>query len=330
MERANNMENNNNPTVSIVIVCMNNLKNLYRCLESIKKYTKVDYECFVVAYLFTKENLEKVKLDFPWVKFIESNEIRGFSENNNLALRQARGKYCFVQNDDTEIKEPVIDKLVQDLENLPNNAAIISPKAFYGDGSFQCNGRPAHNTWKYILSMFHLWSEKRYFKEHENRKGIFKSYEIVGAYFLIKRELFEKIGWFDERYFFCPEDVAVSYNLRKLGYDAYVDADVSIIHYEGMTGRNYSLTKTATRPAGTKGAVIFYGKGNVLLQIFLELLTFLITIPTWCYHFLNGKLSPTPNANSVLALGDRNILESILTTQTPKEIFIKYYSKLKH
>ena len=68
------------PLVSIVIVCMNNLKNLYPCLESIKKYTHVSYECFVVAYLFTKENLEKVKLDFPWVKFIESNEIRGFSE----------------------------------------------------------------------------------------------------------------------------------------------------------------------------------------------------------------------------------------------------------
>ena len=47
--------------VSIVIVCMNNLKNLYPCLESIRKFTSVSYECFVVAYLFTKENLEKVK-----------------------------------------------------------------------------------------------------------------------------------------------------------------------------------------------------------------------------------------------------------------------------
>lgn len=87
--------------VSIVIVCMNNLNNLYPCLESIRKYTSVSYEAFVVAYLFSKENLLKVKLDFPWVTFIESNEIRGFSENNNLALKQAKGKYCFVLNDDT-------------------------------------------------------------------------------------------------------------------------------------------------------------------------------------------------------------------------------------
>lgn len=118
MERANNMENNNNPTVSIVIVCMNNPKNLYPCLESIKKYTQVSYECFVVAYLFSEENLEKAKKDFPWVKFIESNEIRGFSENNNLALTQAKGKFCFVQNDDTELRMPCIDKLVNRVSSL--------------------------------------------------------------------------------------------------------------------------------------------------------------------------------------------------------------------
>lgn len=51
------------------------------------------------------------------MKFVESNEIRGFSENNNLALRQAKGKYCFVQNDDTELKMPCIDKLVETIEN---------------------------------------------------------------------------------------------------------------------------------------------------------------------------------------------------------------------
>ena len=97
-----------NIDVSIVIVCMNNLKNLYPCLESIKKYTTVSYETLVVAYLFSKENLEKVKKDFPWVTFIESNEIRGFSENNNLALRDAKGEYCFVVNDDTEMKMDVV------------------------------------------------------------------------------------------------------------------------------------------------------------------------------------------------------------------------------
>ena len=48
------MHKMNEQQVSIVIVCMNNLKNLYPCLDSIRKYTHVSYETLVVAYLSRK------------------------------------------------------------------------------------------------------------------------------------------------------------------------------------------------------------------------------------------------------------------------------------
>ena len=76
--------------VSIIIVCMNRPDNLYPCLESIRRTTvRVSYEVLVVAYMYDPAGLAKAREDFPWVRFIESNEIRGFSENNNLALKQA-------------------------------------------------------------------------------------------------------------------------------------------------------------------------------------------------------------------------------------------------
>ena len=77
------------PLVSIVIVCMNRMDNLVPCLEGIRAHTGVSYETLVVAYRFSPENLEKAQTDFPWVRWVVSDEIRGFSENNNLALRQA-------------------------------------------------------------------------------------------------------------------------------------------------------------------------------------------------------------------------------------------------
>ena len=88
--------------VSIIIVCMNRPDNLYPCLESIRRTTRrVTYEVLVVAYLYDSDCLAKAREDFPWVTFLESNEIRGFSENNNLALKQASGRFCFILNDDT-------------------------------------------------------------------------------------------------------------------------------------------------------------------------------------------------------------------------------------
>lgn len=315
--------------VSVVIVCMNNLNNLYPCLESIRKYTnKVSYETFVVAYLFSKENLEKVKADFPWVTIVESNEIRGFSENNNLALRQAKGKYCFVLNDDTEMKMPVIDKLVETIEKLPNNVAVVSPRAVYSDGTFQSCGRDVHTTLKNVLSYLHLYSEQRYLRRFIHAKGIFETGDIVGAYFLIKTKVFKRIGFFDERFFFCPEDIAVGYELRKLGYIHYVNADVEIIHAEGMSGgKTLSWTKIATAPAGTKGQLLFYSHNNCILYVLLAFVYVITLFPSMCFHYIKYFIKSKPNPFYILALSDKHSISACFSNKTTKQIFSQYYKE---
>lgn len=180
--------------VSIVIVCMNNLKNLYPCLKSIKMHTNtVSYETFVVAYLFSKENLEKVKIDFPWVTFIESNEIRGFSENNNLALRQAKGKYCFVVNDDTEMNQPVIDILFHNINKLPKEIAIISPKILLDRTRRILLGKPRFTFYTFLLDNLMLSSLYRRKSPYINKQGMFQTYNISGASFLIKTDIFKSL-----------------------------------------------------------------------------------------------------------------------------------------
>ena len=119
--------------VSIVIVCMNRTDNLYPCLESIRKFNSVNCEILVVAYLFDRKKLAQAREDFPEVRFIDSRQTRGFSENNNLALRQARGRYCFILNDDTLFTCDALKSLVEDMEALPRDAAIVSPKLLNSD-----------------------------------------------------------------------------------------------------------------------------------------------------------------------------------------------------
>lgn len=314
--------------VSFVIVCMNNLKNLYPCLNSIKEYTTVSYEVLVVAYLFTDENLSKVRKDFPWVKFVESNEIRGFSENNNLALKEARGKYCFVLNDDTEMKMDVAGELYRTIENLPSEVAIISPATYYGNGELQSCGRPPHTTLTYIKGLLRIGNEQKDASPYVNQKGVFQSYDVVGAAFMIRTDVMKELGWFDERFFFCPEDVALSTKANKNGYKAYVNADVHLIHYEGMTGHSVSKVKTATAPAGMRGSLIYYSHDNLLLYALLGTLTYVITQIKWMRYSYRYKKSDDPYDWVFMTLC-KNIVNSIFTRKTPKEIFIKYYSALK-
>ena len=308
-----------NIDVSIVIVCMNNLKNLYPCLESIKKYTTVSYETLVVAYLFSKENLEMVKKDFPWVTFIESNEIRGFSENNNLALRQAKGKYCFVVNDDTEMKMDVVGGLVKTIETLPENVAIVSPNIIFPDGSNQCCGRPKRTFLSFCLSQFHIEIERK--NKYTNKNGIFKTYNVLGAAFMIKTNLFKEIGFFDEVFFYCPEDIAVSTTMQKKGYLCFVDADIKIIHYGG--GTRWSKIMNATEPAAMKGALEFYSNGNIVKKTVLRLIIIISSFIHWLYYSLKSDKSLFYTIKCQAKL---NNIKSMFDNQTAKQTFIRYYN----
>lgn len=312
--------------VSIVIVCMNNLKNLYPCLNSIRKYTTVSYETFVVAYLFSKENLERVKKDFPWVTIIESNEFRGFSENNNLALKQAIGNFCFVVNDDTIIEEDVIGKLVNCFHNINDEyKAIVSPVLLNPDHSIQVCGRPPFMAKEYVLSLFHLWSEKNNGGKYVNQNGVFKTFNIIGAAFLGKTDILRKFNFFDEYYYFCPEDIALSTSLNNAGYHCYVDSDAKIIHYGGGSGnKNISKVKMATMPAGEKGSLRFFSRGNILKYFLLGIVIILISSIKCVYYKFKSRCPM--DSYYIIYKANKNVVCSLLSSLTPKEIFVKYYN----
>lgn len=314
------------PEVSVIIVCMNRLDNLYPCLESLRANTSVDFETLVVAYMFTPGNLAKAKADFPWVEFIESNEPRGFSENNNLALKRARGRFCFVLNDDTELSCPVIDTLVSDFGTLPGDAAIISPKIYSGDGSLQLCGRPPHNGWHYFLQQCHLWHENA-----DNVSGkepvsgsIYRTFDITGAAFLIRTDIFRELGWFDETYFFTPEDMALSTLAREKGYGIYVDAGTCLVHKWRTTASRISM---AVRPAAVRGSLIFFSRGSKARYMALG-------AGVWCAETLKRikagiKATIAPSQENFVAyLTFKNITKNIFTGKSPKEIFIKYFKEL--
>ena len=311
------------PLVSIVIVCMNRLDNLYPCLKGLQAHTSVPSETFVVAYRFTPQNLAKAIADFPWVHWIESNEIRGFSENNNLALRKARGRYCFVVNDDTEIREDLVGALVADLERLPQDAAIVSPRLLNADGSLQLCGRPPYPARYYVLQQWHLHREPV-----DDTAGktplfgeVFRTSNITGAAFLIKTDVFRELGWFDETYFFTPEDIALSTLARKKGYRVYVDRAVSLVHKWRTTATRIS---PAIRPAAVRGSLLFFSGGSRVKY-------FLLAAPVWLAESAKRAkaallLRLHPSEERRIARDTyRNITRGIFSRQSPKQLFIKYF-----
>ncbi len=304
--------------VGIVIVCMNNLKNLIPCIESIHKYTKVTCDIWVNCYLFSEENLKTIRDKYSDINIIVNNQIAGFSENNNLILKDIQNEYTLIINDDTEIHEGMIDILVDDLEKNPQ-ISVISPVLYYEPERVQYCGRNPIRTIDFILEdmcIAHLCSRK---SKWINQQGLFQTYNVTGACFIVRTDLFRRLGFFDEIYFFCPEDVAFSTLVNKSGYQCWVDTRAAITHHCGIT--RSGIMKTATLPAQRKGCVIFWGKKNVVLTYILQ---FLIA-----FSSLGKVIMWTICKNKIERRAQWNCVKSIFVNKTPKAIFMKFYKELK-
>lgn len=310
--------------VSIVIVCMNRMDNLRPCLDSIKKFTTVPYETLVVAYLFNEDNLKVLREEYPWVRVVESSEIRGFSENNNLALRKVSGKYTFIVNDDTYIDSPVIDNLVADFKRLPQEAAVVSPKIVYPDGKVQTCGRKRFSGWDYVLRYLHFNDETKV-SEWTMRKGLFKTYNLNGAAFLVKTEVFREMGWFDERFFFTPEDIAIGTKMNESGYGVYADSEIVLYHISNSTA---SRMETAIKPARVRGSLIFYSRGSRFSYFALGLFCWIVEVSRGIKYLFKDCSDPASH-NGIMSATARNVRHSIFTDKTPKELFITFYNKLR-
>lgn len=313
--------------VSIVIVCMNRPDNLYPCLQSIRAHTAIDYETIVVAYLFSKENLAKAKADFPWVRFIESDCIRGFSENNNLALAQVDSEFCFILNDDTEFSSDVIGALAADFGRLPENAAIVCPKLLNRDGSLQLCGRPPYPPRYYVLQQWHLHSEPK--DDTIGRSPlfgeVFETSNISGAAFMIRTGIFRRLGFFDETYFFTPEDIALSTLALSKGYGVYVDRQVEVTHKWRTTA---SAISPAVRPAAVRGSLIFFSGGSSLRYLLMAVPVWLAEISKRVKASLRFLLHPTEE-NRIKRDTFRAICRGIFTRRTPKQLFMEQYYKIR-
>lgn len=302
------------PQVSIITVCMNRPDILYPCLDSIRLHTSVSYETLVVAYRFSPANLQDLRTRYPWVTVIESNEVRGFSENNNLALVQATGEYCFIVNDDTILNMPVIDMLVADFGRLPAGAAAISPKIVFADGTVQTCGRAPWTMCRYMLHYLHLVDEKRPTR-WSMKEGLFRTWTLNGACFLVRTSAFREAGWFDARYFFTPEDIALGHALNDSGYTVWTDADAVITH---LAGTSVSPMEYAIKPTRVAGALIFYSGGSRFRRLVLGGFIRLVEGLRMVRHSITGH---TSGHGKMMYDTARNVRWAVLSGKSPKEVF---------
>lgn len=307
-------------TTSVVIVCMNRPDILYPCLDSIASCNQVKPDVWVVAYMFSADNLAALKNRYPSIHIVESNELRGFAENNNLALRQIDSDFVFIVNDDTIQTMPVIDRLLGDMEKLPEKVAAVSPAIVFADGSIQTCGRAPWTAWRWMKHYLHI-EDETVPGPWTMKDGLFRTWTLNGACFLARTKAFREAGWFDETYTFTPEDIALGHRFNDMGYEVWADADVRIIHLAGTT---VTEMEAVIKPTRIVGSLLFYSRGSRLKHALLGCFAWCVEAARYMKYLIKGCHS---EHDSIMKKTARNVMRAVFSGKSTKEVFTWLYKE---
>ncbi len=235
--------------ISVIIVNYNVKHFLEQCLYSVQKaIAGINAEVIVVDNNSADNSLEYLKPIFPRVRFIANEENTGFAKACNRGSSLATGKYILFLNPDTIVAEDSFSKSIAFLEKNPQ-AGGLGIKMIDGNGSFLKESKrsfPSPFTSLYkLLGLSLLFPKSRLFaRYHLGHLDNNKNHEVdvlAGAYMMIKKEVLDKAGGFDESFFMYGEDVDLSYRIQKAGYKNYYFADSCIIHFKGESTKKGSM-----------------------------------------------------------------------------------------
>ncbi len=236
--------------LSIIIVNYNGLKYFKNCLNSLfEKLNGIVYEIIIFDNHSTDNSCEFIENNYPQIQLIKSKENLGFGKGNNEAVKQAKGEYLLLLNNDTIVLSqllPVLNFLKTD-----EKIGVLGINMLNGDGNYL----PAGGNFPTISNMFQM--KKLLEISDEFKAGTFSksAYEIDwlgGSFLLLRKKIYNRIGGFDEDYFLYVEDVDFCKKIANIGFKRIFLPEYDYIHFVGFT--------KAKNPMLIKGYEIYLSK----------------------------------------------------------------------
>lgn len=235
------------PELSIIIVNWNGGELLRKCLQSIlANQPAISYEIILVDNASTDGSMglvrddERIKplISANKLRMVENAENKGFGQANNQAFALSGAPLMFLLNPDTEVTAGAIDTLIATV-NSGAKVGACGPRILNPDGSVQVSAwRNPPAAWEILLSQMKLYLllPARMRGElllgghwrHDRRRPVPM---LSGAAILLKREVIDQVGGFDERFHMYGEDNEWCFRVNRAGWQLIFEPAAVIVHH---------------------------------------------------------------------------------------------------
>jgi GT2 family glycosyltransferase len=217
------------PLVSVVISCLNGTKWLPNCFAALRKQTIFDRMEVILVDDFSTDGTfdlgQKELASFPRAKVFRNAKPLGYTGGNNVGADAATGEWVYILNDDTQLEPDCLEKLLKAVEESKSDAAVPTlveydsmKEVFSAPMGFDVFGRPSWAPW-----------------DHDKPGNWHPCFMAGGAAFLIRREVWKKLGGFDATHFMYAEDDEISWRIWLAGHQS-VYVKNAIMHHRSERG----------------------------------------------------------------------------------------------
>lgn len=250
------------PELTIIIVSYNTRDLSLACLQSLyRSAIQTRFQVVLIDNASSDGSADAIRAAYPQVQVISSANNLGFAAANNLVATRVKSDWLLLLNPDTEVQEGAIDHLLWFSKANPG-AGITGGRTVFPDGRLNPASCWMQMTlWSALCSAVGLtaaFRSNRFFNPEAIGgwpRDCVREVDIVsGCFFMIRRDIWEKLSGFDEKYFMYGEEADLCLRAKRLGYQPMITPGAQIMHVVGASSAN--LPSKTVRIAKARATLI--------------------------------------------------------------------------
>jgi N-acetylglucosaminyl-diphospho-decaprenol L-rhamnosyltransferase len=214
------------PTVTAIVLNYKTPKNVIACVHALKKQTIADKMKILVIDNHSEDDSIGIIRNrvggLEGVFILESSDNKGYGRGNEIGIQQADTPYVLIINPDNELEENALEQMTKEMD-AHSDIGILAPKLVHEDGTIRDSARSFPSFFDALIKrtfLSHIFHARMdYYLQREEDPNAERDVDwVVGACIVIRKELLQKIGGFDPRFFLFFEDMDLCRRCWEAGF----------------------------------------------------------------------------------------------------------------